>query len=666
MVKNWNPIEYYNTTTSTWTAFTRETNESYNLENTTEELDGDEQFTFKLRNNPANRELVCGAISPSIRLKYDNSLILDGILGTPELTAKTITCVVYNDEYEQLKKREFNGSYSNPSASTLLNAIATAAGLTVGTCPSTTITGAITFLSSTCFNAMRFVAFILGKHYWSNNGTINIGIRGNTALALQINEGEGAALTDKSGNENHLTIDGATWNDKELNYDGTNDSAYITHNSSLEFSTSDLTISLTFKIDASCPDSSLIIGKGTGNGRFLAIFYNNTVRINSYFGAGKDYWLTGTTNVNDGQEHMLVIVFNRDGTQKLYIDNNLQDSIDISSAVSDAWDSSSNLIVGGQWTNWFKGIIKKVLIYKRAFNTDECTYLHINKIKDASPRVIEHMKKYTKVKAVGQDSDGNFISATAGTGDDVYIHKVTRVTDADMLTLIAEKKLAELNTVDGKITLQLYPLYCAKYQIGDVLPCYCEKLALSGMYVISKLEKDIGIIEAEVGRREMTQDEKLAELSQYEGLGIVQELTLSASDSVRWNNSEEKYAQSLSWVKLKEIKVTVPATGSYRVKYDSASGGSAWYFYEYGTAFEIRKNGVFIGGSHYQANADWDTVSQDFSGGLAEGDLIQLYGISDELEGDPPELLPGTYAIVRNFRICYDPGYDLGFVNQDP
>ncbi len=191
-------------------------------------------------------------------------------------------------------------------------------------------------------------------------------------------EPEVSGKTIDSWGNNHGTVNGgATRNTNNCvfgscyDFDGVNDNIYINNDQSICFGTKDISISLFIKIDPSCPEA-MIIDKG-GIGRFWISTNATTgvIRINSYFGTGKDYWLDGTKKVNDNNWHHIVAVFDRDDHEKIYMDGVFDGKLNMSGALLDSWDSTSPFRISSGTYHYFKGSIDDVRIYNAALSSSQ-------------------------------------------------------------------------------------------------------------------------------------------------------------------------------------------------------------------------------------------------------------------------------------------------------
>ena len=89
--------------------------------------------------------------------------------------------------------------------------------------------------------------------------------------------------------------------------------------------------------------------QGTSSGR-IWVYVNTssggTIALNTYFGTGKDFYLSSSDADPLDKWGLFTITFNRSDKQKIYYNGEFLTSVDISSASSDSW-SSSYLALGG-------------------------------------------------------------------------------------------------------------------------------------------------------------------------------------------------------------------------------------------------------------------------------------------------------------------------------
>ena len=166
------------------------------------------------------------------------------------------------------------------------------------------------------------------------------------ALDKKSYAGSGTTWTDRSGNGNNGSISGATFNSKGyFELDGTNDK--ITTGAKLS-DTENGSIYLWCR-PATPPNTAghVLFYQGTGVGRiWLYIYSSGTIGMNTYFGSGKDFYMTATGVDTLNKWGLITITFNRSDKQKIYYNGQLLNSVDISSASSDSW-TSSYLAIGG-------------------------------------------------------------------------------------------------------------------------------------------------------------------------------------------------------------------------------------------------------------------------------------------------------------------------------
>ena len=157
--------------------------------------------------------------------------------------------------------------------------------------------------------------------------------------------GSGTAWTDRSGNGNHGTlVNGPTFNsDGYFGLDGTNDR--IT--SGAKFSgTENGSIYLWCNPTSSNPNAMLAY-QSTGVGRiWIFVSSSGVLNLNTYFGSGKDFYLTASgSNIKD-KWGLITVTFDRSGYQKIYYNGEFLTSRDISTASSISWNSGY-LSLGG-------------------------------------------------------------------------------------------------------------------------------------------------------------------------------------------------------------------------------------------------------------------------------------------------------------------------------
>lgn len=197
-------------------------------------------------------------------------------------------------------------------------------------------------------------------------------------LLLQFDECSGTQATDSSGNDNHGTINGATWTNNSisgnaLEFDGIDD--YVEHGdqASLNFGTNDFTLEAWVKADSNQQSYTCIIEKGNPLCDGCPPGYALSVD-----GGKIRFSLDGSSNLGDvdkvyvdalpyldNQWHHIAGIRNAsniylylDGLQVASGPNNLRNV-----------DVSANLWIG--YGKSFNGIIDEVRIYNRALSAEE-------------------------------------------------------------------------------------------------------------------------------------------------------------------------------------------------------------------------------------------------------------------------------------------------------
>jgi hypothetical protein len=121
------------------------------------------------------------------------------------------------------------------------------------------------------------------------------------------------------------------------------------------------------------------------------------------------------------------------------------------------------------------------------------------------------------------------------------------------------------------------------------------------------------------------------------------------SDTVIQSNDGAVSTSSLSWVKMKEIKIASVVTGNVgcqgsgtsfalRIKFDLKSSNSAT-----SARGKIYRNGVAVGTEQHTSSTTYITYTEDITQPWTQNDLIQLYLLIDN---------SAYAAYAQNFRIC--------------
>ena len=157
--------------------------------------------------------------------------------------------------------------------------------------------------------------------------------------------GSGTAWSDRSGNGNHGTlVNGPTFNsDGYIELDGTNDR--IASGAKLS-GTENGSIYLWCNPTSSNPNAMLAY-QSSGVGRiWIYVSSSGVLSLNTYFGSGKDFYLSGSSSSIKDKWGLITVTFDRNGYQKIYYNAELTASRDISTASSISWNSGY-LSLGG-------------------------------------------------------------------------------------------------------------------------------------------------------------------------------------------------------------------------------------------------------------------------------------------------------------------------------
>lgn len=122
--------------------------------------------------------------------------------------------------------------------------------------------------------------------------------------------------------------------------------------------------------------------------------------------------------------------------------------------------------------------------------------------------------------------------------------------------------------------------------------------------------------------------------------GVPPTTIIEMTNTAQNSNDTEKQTQSLTYVKLKEIKIN-EALLKLRVRYQIKPIGLTTEVFG-----KLYINGAPLGNEFSEPTGIWKQCDQDFvAATLVPGDLLQLY-----IHGDHA----GDDNGVKNFRLCYD------------
>ena len=195
--------------------------------------------------------------------------------------------------------------------------------------------------------------------------------------ALSLNEGSGRTAADGSGpGHNGTLMNGATWTagkfGNAVSLDGTNDYLSVANPNSLNFGTSDFTIALWIKRQATGKEHAIFSktasGSWTRGGKELFINGSNNRVSFGCFGVGEAS-STGTIT-NDGLWHHIAVTFtDSTDTITVYIDGAERGggTLDLPPDASD----HAVKIGGHPAGHYFRGQVDELRIFKRALSSSE-------------------------------------------------------------------------------------------------------------------------------------------------------------------------------------------------------------------------------------------------------------------------------------------------------
>ena len=235
---------------------------------------------------------------------------------------------------------------------------------------------------------MMGVVLVLGLMSAAANGDI---IDGLVAL-WPLDEGQGTAASDASGNGSNGTLNGgANWGTgifgSALQLDGTNDHMDCGNPSILDFGTGDFTVSAW--INTTMTGKGTVYAKGADN--------SGGIRYTLCMGENNDGRMTlttddnsskvqaqGATVINDGQWH-LVMGMRRGTASLVYVDGVQDASATVSAAYDLSGTSQANTYVGAidgasdsgtvSLEKFFAGLIDDVAVWDRALTAEEIELL---------------------------------------------------------------------------------------------------------------------------------------------------------------------------------------------------------------------------------------------------------------------------------------------------
>ncbi len=135
---------------------------------------------------------------------YGSTSVFNGVLKRPKYSASILTCTVYNEALEQMKRRTHTATYVNAAANAIFGSVCTAAGVTAGSCPTTALS--VRFEDAYCYDITKYMANVLAKDFWVLGGTANIATKGTQRTLTNYNVSE--RTLDRSKNIDKVKVIG--------------------------------------------------------------------------------------------------------------------------------------------------------------------------------------------------------------------------------------------------------------------------------------------------------------------------------------------------------------------------------------------------------------------------------------------------------------------------
>jgi len=161
------------------------------LDATDENLNGTEVCRIILPNTSTNRTLIASDVDAS--LQWDDGLggMTDIFIGTctgAKHTKGELICNVIPTVYYTMFYKDITAVYNGVTCSTILAAVASAAGVNYSWTAGSDPTVSVRFARAACLDAAKFLADIAGADVWGvkSTNTIHVGTRGSAKGALAI------------------------------------------------------------------------------------------------------------------------------------------------------------------------------------------------------------------------------------------------------------------------------------------------------------------------------------------------------------------------------------------------------------------------------------------------------------------------------------------------
>ncbi len=197
-----------------------------------------------------------------------------------------------------------------------------------------------------------------------------------------MNEGDGGTLFDYSGNGNNGPLTNASWNGQTVKFDGDGDYINVPYSSLLLGGIEDFSIAFTLKYESQAVSTFVDTRLGPTQG--LVIFSGTivgdagTVQFEMFDIARRRYRNSYGPSLDDGLDHSIIFVFDRDGLWRYYLDGVQVATQNIAASSGDIDSGEPYRIMGhidagnscgkGCVTNWYH--------YNRALSPDEAKTLY--------------------------------------------------------------------------------------------------------------------------------------------------------------------------------------------------------------------------------------------------------------------------------------------------
>ena len=176
---------------------------------------------------------------------------------------------------------------------------------------------------------------------------------------------------DLSGNNNNVTISGATWHYNYLSFDGTNDYAYKTSGAKYNID-KEHTIEVLLKprkVASSYQSIFNTINNGTSVQQYGSLWISETMQIGFDTGDGSSHYNTNRIDIRteDIGKYFLMTNVRNDRNYKLYNKGNL---VNTETVTWDAREPNPGIFIGGS-TYYFNGEIYSIRVYNKALTEEE-------------------------------------------------------------------------------------------------------------------------------------------------------------------------------------------------------------------------------------------------------------------------------------------------------